>query len=104
MCVVERDEVSQRAHACLVQTLEIVRDLCPKVVKQRGELVTVVGEYVPRVSIHDCCAETRHHIERVIGKGDCLVMARGAASVIAVIELAHVPTDTFALPPPGWKK
>src|SRR5436190_896406 len=104
MCVVERNEVSQRAHVCLVQTLKIVRDLCPKFVKQRGELVTVVSEYIPRVSIHDCCAETRHHIEGVIGKGDCLFIARDAASVIAVIEIAHVATDTFALQRAALKK
>src|SRR6266542_4809088 len=97
MCIVECDEVSQRAHVCLAQTLEIVRDLRPKFVKQRGELVTVVSEYVASVGIHYCCAETRHHIERVIGKGDRLFIARDAASVIAVIEKAHVATDAFAL-------
>src|SRR5919197_3774303 len=97
MCVVERDEVSQRAHLCFAQTLEIVRDLRPEFVKQRGELVTVVREYVTSVSIPYCCAETGHHIERVIGKGDCLFIARDAASVIAVIEIAHVATDAFSL-------
>ena len=104
MCAVERNEVSQRAHVCLVQTLEIVRDLRAKFVKQRGELVTVVSEYIPRVSIHDCCAETHHHIERVIGKGDRLLIARDTASVIAVIEKAHVATDTFAYQRAASKK
>src|SRR5919201_2902519 len=96
MCVVERDEVSERAHVCLAQALEIVRDLRPEFVKQRGELVTVVSEYVASVSIHNCCAKTRHHIERAIGKGDCLFITRDAASEIAVIEKAHVATDAFA--------
>src|SRR5438094_3755362 len=104
MCVVERNEVSQCAHVCLVQTLEIVRDLCPKFVKQRGELVTVISEYVASVSIHDCCAETRHHIERVVGKGNRLFIARDAASVIAVIEIAHVAADAFALQGAALKK
>src|SRR4029078_8632187 len=56
------------------------------------------------VSINDCCAETLHHIERVSSKGDRLFIARDAASEIAVIEIAHVATDTFALQRAALKK
>src|SRR5713226_6943206 len=95
VCVVERDQVCKRSHVRLAQRLQIVRDLRPEFVEQRGEFIAGVGKYVTGVSINNFSAEAVHHIKRVVCERNRLLVARDAASEITVIEKAHVAADAF---------
>src|SRR5207249_8051065 len=46
MRVVERNKIGKRAHVCVRKRLQIVRDLRPEFVEQRGEFVAGVGKHV----------------------------------------------------------
>src|SRR5436189_6412974 len=96
MRVIESNEVSQRAHGCVRERGEVIRDLGSKFIQQRGKLVAVVSQYVASVSINDCRAETRHHAQSVFGECDRQFIAGDAAAVVAVVEKANVAADAFA--------
>src|SRR5438270_2083157 len=83
---------------------KIIRDLCPELVEQRSEFITVVGEHVACVSRHDCRAEALHDGQRVLRKRDRQFVARDAAAVIAVIKKARIPSDPRALESIGIQK
>src|SRR6266478_8998224 len=104
MRVVERNKIGKRAHVCVRKRLQIVRDLRPEFVEQRGELVAGVSEYVASVSIHNRRAKTRHHIERVIGECDRLFIARNATAKVAVIEKAGIASDSPTVQRAALKK
>ena len=97
MRVVERNQISQRSHVCVRERCEIIRDLRPEFIQQRGELVIGVSEYVTSIGVHDGCTEAFHHAQRVLGKRDRLFIARNAAAVVAVIEKANIASDPRAL-------
>src|SRR6266446_849899 len=104
MRVVERNKIGKRAHVCVRKRLQIVGDLRPEFVKQCGELVAGVSEYVASVSIHDRCAETGHHVERVIGECDRLFIARNATAKVAVIKKASIASDSLTVQRAALKK
>ena len=70
MRIVERDEIGQSAHCCVRERGEVIRDLRPEFIQQRGEFVTVIGEHVTRVDVHDPGTEALHYAQRVICKCD----------------------------------
>src|SRR6267142_5837756 len=86
------------------QRLQVLRDLRFELEEQRGEFVVGVSENVPSVAGDDHCAETLHHLQRVIGKRDRLFITRNAAAVVVVIEVTRVAADSFSLQRTGLEK
>src|SRR5437016_10815770 len=97
MRVVERDQVGQRVHIGVRERREVVRDLRSKFIQQRCELVAVVSEYVPRINVNDSRTEAFHHAQRIFRKRDGQLITRNAATVVAVIEKAHIASDHCAI-------
>src|SRR6266568_7518132 len=116
MCIVERDEIGQRAHVCVCERCQIVRDLRPEFEKQRREFGTSevqegsfsirdAGGGKKSIRIDNRCPETRHHIKRELGERDRLFVARDAAPEEgAIIEERRVPADALSLQGAALKK
>src|SRR5262245_13444526 len=93
MRVIEGDEVRQCSHVCVREGCEVIRNLCSKLVQQRFGLVAVGSEYIPGIDVNDCRAEAFHYAQRIFCKCDSQFVARNAATVVAVIEKAHIASD-----------
>src|SRR5213076_1284367 len=104
MRVVERNQVSQRAHVRVRERGEVVRDLRSKFIQQRFELVAGVSEYVPRINVNDSRTQAFHHTQRIFRKRDSQLIARNAAAVVAVIEKAHIASDARPIERAGLEK
>src|SRR5205814_9743344 len=104
MRVIESNEVSQRAHGCVRERGEVIRDLGSKFIQQRGKLVAVVSQYVASVSLNEFRAETRHHAQSVFGECDRQFIAGNAAAVVAVVEKANVAPDSLSVQRTALKK
>ncbi len=108
MCIVERDEIGQRAHVCVRERCQIVRDLRPEFEKQRREFGTSevqegsfsirdAGGGKKSIRIDNRRAETVHHAQSVLRKRHRLFVARDAAPEEGVIiEERLVPADAFS--------
>src|SRR5690349_9003676 len=88
--IIEGDEVGQRAHLRMRKRREVIRDLRPEFKQQRCELVAGVSKYVPRINVNDSRTEALHHAQRIFRKRDGQLIARNAATEVAVIEKAHI--------------
>src|SRR5438046_10710554 len=100
MRVIESNEVSQRAHGCVRERGQVIRDLGSEFVQQGSELVGgvySVGVYVACICVHNGGAKAFHYAQRVLRKRDRQLVAWNAASVIAVNEVTHVAADSLGL-------
>ena len=81
----------------LRERCEVLRDLRFEFIQQRGELVVGVCEYVTCITVDDGCTQLCHHVQCVLRKPYRRLIARNAASVVTVIEIANVASDPRAL-------
>src|SRR4030095_2709542 len=56
-----------------------------------------VREYVTCISVHNSCTEAFHYAQRVLRKRDRVLVARNAATVVAVIEIPHIASNPRAV-------
>src|SRR6478752_2209848 len=97
MRVVESNQVSQSSHVCVRERCEIIRNLGPEFIQQRGKLVIGVSEHVTSIGIRNSGTEAFHHCQRVLCKRNRLFIAREPAAMIPVLEKADTASDSRPL-------
>src|SRR6267143_21214 len=97
MHVVESDQVGQRSHVRVSKRCEVLCDLRLKFIQQRSELVVGIFEYVTCIAVDDGCTQAFHHFQCVLCKTYRRLIARNAAPVVTIIEIAKVASDPRAL-------